>query len=265
LSYQHLELTNPGDHVLQVRLNRPKQFNALNQITIQELFQVLEELEKSTDEFLILTGAGRAFCFGVDFAEFENREELPNLLNVFQGLVSRLYYCSKITIACLNGFATGAGLDLALACDFRIASEKIKLAEAYISMGLVPDGGGSFFVPRLIGTGRALEMLLTGEAISAEEALTIGLIHRILPSADLIAGTMQFINQLSLKPAKARQFIKKLVKEPAANLHDALKKERESQLICFDDPEHLRLAEEFNAKTQRHKAAKPHHTTSNSQ
>jgi enoyl-CoA hydratase/carnithine racemase len=256
LSYQQLELTNPADHVLQVSINRPKQFNALSRTTIQELFQVLEGFENSSDEFLVLTGAGRAFCFGADFSEFENRKELPNLLNIFQRLVFRLYDSPKITIACLNGFATGAGLDLALACDFRIATEKIKLGEAYISMGLVPDGGGSFFLPRLIGTGRALEMLLTGEAISAEEALAIGLIHRVFPATDLIAGTMQFINQLSLKPPKARQLIKKLVKEPAANLYDALQKERESQLICFEDPEHLRLAEEFNARTQRRKEAK---------
>ena len=253
MSYQHLELTKPADHVLQVRLNRPRQFNALNQTTIQELFQALEGFEASNDEFFILTGAGRAYCFGADFTEFENRGELPNLLSAFQRLVLRLYDSPKITLACLNGFATGAGLDLALACDFRIASEKIKLGEAYISMGLVPDGGGSFFLPRLIGTGRALEMLLTGEAISAEEALSIGLIHRVFPAADLLAGTMQFIHQLSLKPAKARQLIKKLVKKPTPNLRDALQMEKESQLICFEDPEHLRLAEEFNAKTQRRK------------
>lgn len=253
MSYQHLQLSKPADRVLQVRLNRPRQFNALSETTIQELLQALEEFDHSSDEFLILTGSGRAFCFGADFTDFANPEELPNLLNLFQRLVSGLYDSPKITVACMNGFATGAGLDLALACDFRIASEKIKLGEAYISMGLVPDGGGSFFLPRLIGTGRALEMLLTGEAISAEDAMSIGLVHRVFPAEDLIARTMQFINQLSLKPAKARQLIKKLIKEPTSSLHDALQKERESQLICFDDPEHLRLAEEFNAKRRKEK------------
>ena len=183
MSYQHLEITQPAERVLQVRLNRPRQFNALDQTTLQELLQALEGFESSADEFMILIGAGRAFCFGADFSEFEKREDLPNLLNTFQELVFRLNDCRKITVACLNGFATGAGLDLALACDFRIASENIKLGEAYISMGLVPDGGGSFFLPRLIGTGRALEMLLTGEAISAEEELTIGLVHKVFPAA----------------------------------------------------------------------------------
>ena len=253
MSYQHLELSKPADQILQVLLNRPRQFNALNKTKIQELFQALEGFESSTDEFLILTGVGRAFCFGADFTEFENREELPHLLSLFQRLISRLYDCPKITVACLNGFATGAGLDLALACDFRIAAEKIKLGEAYISMGLVPDGGASFFLPRLIGTGRALEMLLTGEAISAEQALQYGLVHRVYPPNELLESTLKFVAALSTKTKMARQLIKKLVKEPAANLHDALQKERESQLICFEDPDHRRLAEEFNAKTQRRK------------
>jgi enoyl-CoA hydratase/carnithine racemase len=253
LSDQHLELTKPAAGVLQIRFNRPREFNALNQPTIQEILQTLEEFENSADEFLILTGTGRAFCFGADFTEFQNRENLPNLLTLFQRLVIRLYDCPKITVACLNGFATGAGLDLAMACDFRIASEKIKLGEAYISMGLVPDGGGSFFLPRLIGSGKALEMLLTGDPITAEQAFAIGLVHRVVPAADLMNGTMQFINQLLSKPAKARQLIKKLIKEPASNLHDALQKEQESQLICFDDPEHLRLAQDFNAKMAKRK------------
>ncbi len=253
MSYQNLELSRPAEKILQILLNRPRQFNALDQTTIQELLQALQEFESSSEELLILSGAGRAFCFGADFTEFENREQLPQLLNLFQGLIIRLYECPKITVASLNGFATGAGLDLALACDFRFAAEKIKLGEAYISMGLVPDGGGSFFLPRIIGTGKALEMLLTGEAVSAEQAYEMGLVHRVFPANELLESTLKFLGGLSAKPNRARQLIKKLVKEPAANLRDALQKEKEFQLICFEDPEHLRLAEEFNAKTRRRK------------
>ncbi|MCI0411734.1 enoyl-CoA hydratase/isomerase family protein [bacterium] len=245
MSYQNLELTKPADQVLQVLLNRPRQFNALNQTTIQELLHALQQFEDSTDEFLILTGAGRAFCFGADFTELENREQLPHLLDHFQRLISQLYDCSKITVACLNGFATGAGLDLALACDFRIAAEKIKLGEAYVSMGLVPDGGGSFYLSRLIGTGRALEMLLTGEAISAERACEIGLLHRVCPANEILASTLKFLGELSAKPKLARQLIKKLVKNPSTNLNEALNQEREAQLLCFQDSDHQRIAEEF--------------------
>jgi enoyl-CoA hydratase/carnithine racemase len=251
LSYEHLSLTRPAEKVLQVHLNRPRQMNSLNRQTIQELHHAIQEFENSEEEFLILTGTGRAFCFGADFHEFENREALPDLLSRFQELILKIYHCSKITIAALNGFATGAGLDLALACDFRIAAEKVKLGEAYINMGLVPDGGGTFFLPHLIGSTRAFEMLIHGEAIAAEEALQIGLVHRVCPAAELSHIVLQFAQDLSLKPKKARQLIKALVKNPSSTLEEALQKEREAQLKCFQDPEHRRLAEEFLKKRKK--------------
>src|SRR5687768_9081590 len=164
------------------------------------------------------------------------------MLDRFQRLIRELYHCSKITIASLNGFATGAGLDLAMACDFRIASEKIKLGEAYISMGLVPDGGGSYLLPHLIGQSRAMEMMLTGEAISAETGAQIGLIHRVCPPPDLADVTLQFIAALAAKPKTARHHIKKLLKNPCSTLEAALQTENDAQLICFEDKDHLHLA-----------------------
>jgi enoyl-CoA hydratase/carnithine racemase len=251
LSAESLSLTWPAANVLQINLNRPRQMNSLNHQTIQELKDAIQQFENSEEEFLILSGSGRAFCFGADFHEFENREALPDLLSLFQELILRVYHCSKITIAALNGFATGAGLDLALACDFRIAAEKVKLGEAYINMGLVPDGGGTFFVPRLIGTGRALELLIKGEAIAAEEALQIGLVHHVCPAVELSQFALKFALDLSLKPKKARQLIKALVKNPSASLEEALRKEREAQLNCFQDSQHQRLAEEFLKKRRK--------------
>ena len=188
---------------------------------------------------------------GADFHEFENRDALPELLSLFQELILRMYHSTKITVAALNGFATGAGLDLALACDFRIAAEKVKLGEAYINMGLVPDGGGSFFLPNLIGSGRALEMLIRGEAIAAEEALRIGLVHSVCPATELSQTALRFVLDLSGKPKTARQLIKTLVKNPSASLEQALQQEREAQITCFHDPEHLRLAEEFLRKRKK--------------
>ena len=249
--YQNLELSQPAESILLVLLNRPRQFNSLNEPMMKELHHVLDVFETSSDQFLILSGAGRAFCFGADFQEFQNKDALPSLLELFQELILKLYYCSKITIARLNGFATGAGLDLALACDFRLAAEKIKLGEAYISMGLVPDGGGTFFLPRLIGKGRALEMLIRGEAISSEEAVQIGLIHRVFPPDQIAASTLSFVQELFSKPATARQLIKKLVKNESANLEEALQKENEAQRICFQDADHLKLAEEFLSKRRK--------------
>ena len=212
---------------------------------ISDLHSALDSFANSNQDFLVLTGSGRAFCFGADFEEFEDRQALPKMLEQFQSLILKLYDCKKITVACLNGFATGAGFDLALACDFRVAAEKIKLAEAYISMGLVPDGGGSFLLPHLIGGSRALEMMLTGEAISAETAFNLGLIHRQFPAAELTERTLQFVAELAAKPKTARELIKKLLKNPSPTLKDALKAERDAQMICFEDAEHQHLAAEF--------------------
>jgi enoyl-CoA hydratase/carnithine racemase len=247
----HLQIQHPAQKVVQITLSRPRQFNALNQAMIQELSDTLADLENSQSEFVILTGAGRAFCFGADFTEFENRPALPELLTLFQRLITKLYYFPKITIAVLNGFATGAGLDLALACDFRIAAENVKLGEAYISMGLVPDGGGTFFLPGLIGTSRALELLLSGESISAQQGFDLGIIHRVAPAAELNSVALSFIDQFSSKPKTAREWIKKIVKSSAHDLHEALRLEREAQLVCFEDEEHRRITLEFLQKKRR--------------
>ncbi len=149
-------------------------------------------------------------------------------------------------MACLNGFATGAGLDLALACDFRLAAEKAKLGEAYISMGLVSDGGGSFFLSRLIGAGRALELLALGEAIPAADAKSLGLVNRVFSSEELASKSLEFAKTLSTKPQTALRQIKKLVKQNSAvDLKTALQNEQHAQTICFDDPVHQSIVQEF--------------------
>lgn len=249
MTFEHIALSEPAPLVLQLTLNRPRQFNALARITFQELLNATEHFEQSDHRILILTGSGRAFCFGADFQEFRDPEALPQLLEVFQNLIRRIYDCPKITIASLNGFATGAGLDLALACDFRIAADRVKLGEAYIGMGLAPDGGGSFFLPRIVGAARALQILMTGESIEAAEAKTLGIVNSICPSEQLTAQTLELAQSLAAKPQTALRLIKMLVRKNAqSDLDSALRNEREAQLQCFKDPEHLALVREFLAK-----------------
>ena len=244
--FEHLQITEPDPRVLQICLNRPRQLNALGKQTIQELTAALEEFDHSGHDVLLLTGAGRAFCFGADFTEFQDRRQLLLLLQLFQGLILKIYESAKITVACLNGFATGAGLDLALACDFRLAAEKAKLGEAYISMGLVSDGGGSFFLSRLIGAGRALELLTLGEAIPAADAKALGLVNRVFSSEELASKSLEFAKTLSTKPQTALRQIKKLVKQNSAvDLKTALQNEQHAQTICFDDPVHQSIVQEF--------------------
>jgi enoyl-CoA hydratase/carnithine racemase len=232
--YEHLLVTQPESDIRMIALHRPRKFNALTKQTIHELHTAISDFENSEASVMVLTGSGRAFCYGADFAEFENRDQLPQLLQDFQHLILKLYRCPKITVASLNGFATGAGLDLALACDFRIASERAKLGEAYISMGLVSDGGGSFFLTHAVGIARAIEMLLLGEAVTAADAKTLGIVHRVHPAEELEAATLDLAKNLASRPQAALRLLKKLVQENAtADLETALKREGEAQLLCF--------------------------------
>ncbi len=250
--FQHLEITSPAEKIRVVTLNRPKQFNALGKTTFIELQEVIDQFEQSEDSILILTGSGRAFCFGADFQEFQDRTQLPELLALFQELILRIYNCSKITIASLNGFATGAGLDLALACDFRLASDRVKLSEAYISMGLVSDGGGSFFLSKMIGMQRALQLLATGDSIDAQTAYSLGLVLSVHPSEQLQNEAISLAQKLAAKPQTALRLIKKLVKEnDRIDLESALRNERNAQLVCFEDPDHVKLVAEYLNRKER--------------
>ena len=248
MTYEHLLLSEPASKILQVCINRPRQFNALSAQTINELSNCLQDFEQSEASVLILTGAGRAFCFGADFNEFQNRRQLPHLLELFQNFILKLYHCSKITVAALNGFATGVGLDLALACDIRIASDRAKLGEAYVSMGLVPDCGGSFFLPQIVGSAKALQMLISGDSVSSGEAKMLGLVQEIYPADDLSGAALTLATQIAEKPQTAVRLIKRLLKTPADSLESALEKERDAQLVCFEDPEHRAIVEEFLRK-----------------
>src|SRR5262249_4528856 len=178
---------------------------------------------------------------------------LTPMLDAFQNLIRTIYLCPKITLAILNGFATGAGFDLALACDFRISAEKIKVGEAYIGMGLVPDGGGSFFLPRQVGISRALELLVSGESISAEEAQALGLIHKVFPAATFQTQGLEYASGLASKPQTAVRLIKQLVKSNPQKLEDALSNENRAQQICFQDPAHQEIVRNFLAKRRNRK------------
>jgi enoyl-CoA hydratase/carnithine racemase len=249
--YEHLLISSPEPKIFQIVLNRPRQLTALAKKTIEELQSAISEFESSDSAVLLLTGAGRAFCFGADFQEFYNQDQLPQLLDHFQKLIASLYHCSKVTIACLNGFATGAGLDLALACDFRIADQKAKLGEAYISMGLVSDGGGSYILKQLVGMSRAMELLLLGEAISAQEALQTGLIHRMYASEELSQRALEFSANLADKPQTALRLIKKLLKQQSTDFVTALQQEAAAQKICFQDEAHVAILRDYLSRRKK--------------
>lgn len=239
-----------------ITLNRPRALNALNGEMIAELLSALRQAAEDPEiKVLVLTGAGRAFCFGADVSEFSRHKDQPAqegtllLLQKSQEIIRLLTGMPKPTIAALNGFATGLGLDLALACDLRIAAERAKLAEAFISMGLVPDGGGTFLLPRLVGLARAAEMIFTGVPLSSTEAERIGLINRVVPNEQFIKVIEGLADKLVRGPSLALGLAKQaLWKNLQGDLDSALKIEAQSQKLCLASTDHREAVQAFSEK-----------------
>ena len=236
-----------------ITLNRPRALNALNEETLDDLLSALRLASEDAEvKVLILTGAGRAFCFGADVSVFNRRKD-PSaqqdtylLLPKAQEIIRLLTGMPKPTIAALNGFATGLGLDLALACDLRIAVERAKLAEAFISMGLVPDGGGTFFLPRLVGLAKAAEMIFTGEPLSSAEGERIGLINRVVPAEELVKATQKMADKLARSPLLALGLAKQVLwKNLQGDLNSALEIEAQSQRTCLASEDHREAVQAF--------------------
>jgi enoyl-CoA hydratase/carnithine racemase len=187
---------------------------------------------------LILAGGRRAFCFGADLAELPQGEAramaLETLLPRFQTLIVRLSHFPAPTIAAISGFATGAGLDLALACDLRFAAQTAKLGVAFPKMGLVPDGGATYRLPRLVGLARAFEMLYSEQAMAAPRAEAIGLINRAVPADELdAAATAQARAIASLPPGAVRAAKKLMLSNLESDLEGALAAEAMEQAKRF--------------------------------
>lgn len=182
-----LEIQPP---LARVTLDRPAKLNALNAQTIQELSQAFAQLrDDDTVRAIILTGAGdKAFAAGADIGELARLEPIAGRDYGLRGqaLFRAIELFPKPVIAAINGYALGGGLELALACTFRLASEAARLGQPEVKLGIIPGYGGSQRLPRLIGPGRALEMLLTGEPLTAAEALACGLVNHVLPAAELL-------------------------------------------------------------------------------
>jgi enoyl-CoA hydratase len=189
MSYENILVERSGA-VARIVLNRPKVLNALNRALFADLDAVLDELGGDTEvRAIVLTGAGeKAFAAGADISELaqvlavEGQQLAANGQRVF----SKLENLGKPVIAAINGFALGGGCELAMACTFRIASETARLGQPEVKLGLLPGYGGSQRLPRLVGKGAALKLILTGEMIGAAEALRIGLVDEVVPAAELL-------------------------------------------------------------------------------
>ncbi|MGC8810121.1 MAG: enoyl-CoA hydratase/isomerase family protein [bacterium] len=256
MDYQTILYTK-ADGMATITLNRPRQLNALDEQMILEVLDAVKKVAADEEvKVLILTGAGRAFCFGADIGAFQKgaNSSAPlafDLLPKAQEIIRTLVNMNKPTIAALNGFATGLGLDLALACDLRVAAERAKLGEAFITMGLVPDGGGTYFLPRLVGLAKAAELIFTGDALSSAEAERLGLINRVVPTPDLEKNVRELALKLAKSPSPALGLAKRLIwKNLHANLEEALLSEAESQKICLESKDHREAVQAYLEKRE---------------
>lgn len=193
-SYDYLTF-DVADRIATITVNRPDKLNALNSATIVELGAAIDDARVRQDVGgVILTGAGRAFIAGADISELRGQSPFvaKGRSRAGQEVFRRFEMCPKPVIAAVNGFALGGGCELAMACHMRIASEHAKFGQPEVKLGILPGYGGTQRLPRLIGKGRALQLLMSGEMIDAEEAFRIGLVNRVVHAAELL-GTAQIV------------------------------------------------------------------------
>ena len=198
-----------------ITINRPKKMNAFTPSMHRGMSAMIDDAANDEDvRVLVITGTGRAFCVGADVKSLEEGfgSSAPDLTNVVPQLLSvALVRMRKPVIAAINGIAAGGGLDTACACDIRIASDRARFSSVFVRRGLVPTMGGTYFLPRLIGTDRACEMIWTGDLIDANEAERIGLVTRVVPHEELSTAVEELALRLASGPPLAIAGAKRLI------------------------------------------------------
>lgn len=204
-------------NIASITLNRPEVKNAFSDSMISLWQESLEKARTNADvRVILLTGIGDTFCSGGNIRDMADGKIVSwDMKRYLWEGVHRIAFAmedlDKPVIAAINGAAMGAGLDMALMCDVRLCSDRARLGETYILMGLVPGDGGAFFLPRIVGTAKAMELLLTGEVIAPEEALRIGLVNRVVPHESLMEEAMKMARKIAAMPPQATRMMKRAV------------------------------------------------------
>jgi 2-(1,2-epoxy-1,2-dihydrophenyl)acetyl-CoA isomerase len=231
--------------VATISLNRPEKLNAFDRTMHEELYSVLDDA--ATDEAIrcvVLRGEGRGFSAGADLAEVVREAEgAPDLgeylRHTYSRLVKRMVSIEKPIVAALHGPVYGAGVGIALACDLRIAAESAKFSVAFIKIGLMPDAGVTFFLPRIVGLGRAMQMSMLGDAVEAEEAYRTGLVNKFVSDEELEVETRKLAGQLAAMPTRALGRIKQSIYASfETDLETALEQEAVGQTFCGYTQDH---------------------------
>jgi len=230
-------LLEKRDRVAIITINRPDKRNALNIKTREEGAVLLEELRSDESVgVVVFTGAGdKAFIAGADIAEFAGRTAMSQReVMMGRSLFTAIDTFPKPVIAMINGYCLGGGCELALACDIRIASEIASFGQPEINLGIIPGGGGTQRLTRLVGEGKAMEMILTGEIIDAKTAHAIGLVNHVVPVDQLQAKTLEVANRIADKSPVALRLAKDAVKTASrSNLDEGLRREVDLFALCF--------------------------------
>jgi len=238
MSYETIQLEMRGA-VGVITLNRPNSLNALTTEVGQEFQAAVGEVRKRGARAIVVTGAGRAFCAGGDLREMQKMAERQGKVEGFfdepLGLLNECILLIRSTpvpfIAAVNGAASGGGCNLALACDLVVAGESARFNQAFIKIGLVPDCGGTFILPRLVGWKRAAELMMTGDVITAGRALEMGMINAVVPDDELLARALAMAEKLAQAPTVAIGRIKELLEASATNDYGGqLELERKAQI-----------------------------------
>ncbi len=219
-------IVHPADGILTITLNRPESYNAINERMKIGLKDALKDASRDPAvRCVVIRGAGeKAFCTGQDLKEHqgEKRSLRESLEQFYNPIIRSIRDMEKPVIAMINGVAAGAGCSLALACDMRVMASTAKLIEVFIRIGLVPDSGSHWFLPRLAGMARAFEYAATGRDISAEEAERVGLVNKVVPPDQLDSATMDLARSLAGAPTRAIGLIKRTLNKALISDLDAL-------------------------------------------
>lgn len=238
MNYETIQL-EIRDAVAILTLNRPSALNALTVTMGEEFRSAINEARERGARSIVVTGAGRAFCAGGDLREMQQMAERSGRAEAFFDEPLRLLNeCILLlrrtplpVIAAVNGFASGGGCNLALACDIVLAAESARFNQAFVGVGLTPDCGGTFILPRLVGWRRATELMMTGEPVDARRALEMGMINRVVADEELMAEALALGARLAAAPTAAIGRIKELLEQSATNDYSAqLDLEHKAQL-----------------------------------
>jgi enoyl-CoA hydratase/carnithine racemase len=237
-------------------LNRPGVRNAIDEQTRVEMAEILDHVASSVEiRALVVTGKGTAFCAGGDIAAMQQRLGAPagqiaasgwRRQRRIHGLIGGLHTLDKPTIAAVNGAAAGLGCDLALCCDFIVASESAFFTMSYVQRGLIPDGGGLYFLPRRVGLPRAKELIFSARRVQAEEALRIGMCDRVVPDAELLPAAVSWAAELGGGNSTALALSKSILDQTfELTAEQAFALGAQAQAICYTTDEHHAAVKAF--------------------